>query len=474
MRLSTIFACITLLLAGANPLAAQEAQVPLDERGRVQTVDVSLARQLGLWVDEYPGFQEARLFRTADSSFVLEITTSRQGQISRQRVPMTADEVATLRSDVSARIAGRAPRVGVDQKGRYLLLGQTTLAGVGFYGWGVPYALDTNDATSGGLYLVTAGASFFLPFLLTQNQPVSYGMANLSRYGITRGAAHGLLLHNLFLGDDDEEPVPVCTGGDVCYVAGPDDDDDRRRVAFALLGSVAEGVAGYAWARGEQMSAGTANTITLGGDFGLLWGLGAAYLGGTEDIGTRSTAVVALPAAALGLVAGHSLAAHRDYVWGDADVLYTAGLLGAYAGGAAVALVDDDAGRGITAAAILGSAAGLYFADQLVTETDFTVGQSTLNRLGTLAGALAGASIGVMADDEKVALAGSALGALAGFGITYATLAPQAKDQRGEAISGLRVRLTPSALLGAALPVKRGRPAPALPLLSVQYRLGAN
>lgn len=473
MRPRTFFACVALLLAGASPLAAQEAQVPLDESGRVQTVDLSLARQLGLWVDEYPGFQEARLFRAADSTFVLEITTSRQGQVSRERVPMTADEVATLRRDVSARVAGRAPRVGLDQKGRYLLLGQTTLAGVGFYGWAVPYALDTNDATSGGLYLVTAGTSFFLPFLLTQNQPVSYGMANLSRYGITRGAAHGLLLHNLFFQGDDEPPVTACVGGDVCYVDSPRD-DDRRRAGFALLGSVAEGIAGYAWARGERMSAGTANTVSLGGDFGLLWGLGAAYLGGTEDIGTRSTALVALPAAALGLVAGRSLAAHRDYVWGDADVLYTAGLLGAYAGGTAIALVDDDAGRGITAAAILGSAAGLYLADRLVAETDFTVGQSTLNRLGTLAGALAGGSIGVMADNEKLALAGSALGAAAGFGITYATLAPQAKGQRGEAISALRVRLTPSALLSAALPAKRGRPAPALPLLSVQYRLGAN
>jgi hypothetical protein len=470
MRPRTFFAFVALLLAAANPLAAQEAQVPLDEEGRVQTADVALARRLGLWVDEYPGFQEARLFRTADSSFVLEITTSRQGQVSRQRVPMSAEQVAALRRDVSARVAERAPRVGMDQKGRYMLLGQTTLAGVGFYGWAVPYVLDTNDATTTGLYLITAGASFFLPFALTQNQPVSYGMANLSRYGITRGAAHGLLLHNLFLEGDDESTR--CDGELYCSVDSSD--DDRRRAAFALLGSVAEGIAGYAWARGEEMSAGTANTVSLGGDFGLLWGLGAAYLGGTDDIGTRSTAAVALPAAALGLVAGHSLAAHRDYVWGDADVLYTAGLLGAYAGGAAVALVDDDAGRGITAAAILGSAAGLALADGLVRGADFTVGQSTLNRLGTLAGALAGASVGVMADDEKVALAGSALGAIAGFGITYATLAPQARSQRGEAISALRVRLTPSALLGAALPTKRDRPAPAFPLLSVQYRFGAN
>lgn len=472
MRPRTFIAFVALLLAAATPLAAQETQVPLDEEGRVQTADADLARRLGLWVDEYPGFQEARLFRTADSAFVLEITTSRQGQVSRQRVPLTAEQVAALRREVSARVAERAPRAGMDQKGRYLLLGQTTLAGIGFYGWAVPYVLDTNDATSTGLYLITAGASFFLPFALTQNQPVSYGMANLSRYGITRGAAHGLLLHNLFLEGKDEDPGTVC-GVDYCSVVDSGD-DDRRRAAFALLGSVAEGVAGYAWARGERMSAGTANTIGLGGDFGMLWGLGAAYLGGTDDIGTRSTAAIALPAAALGLVAGHSLAAHRDYVWGDADLLYTAGLLGAYTGGAAVALLDDDAERGITAAAMLGSAAGLYLADRLVAETDFTVGQSTLNRLGTLAGALTGASIGVMADDEKVALAGSALGAVAGFGITYGMLAPQAKSQRGEAISALRVRLAPSALLGAALPAKRGRPAPALPLLSVQYRFGAN
>jgi hypothetical protein len=419
MRLRTLFALLALSLAAASPSAAQEVQVPLDEDGRVQTADVALARQLGLWVDEYPGFQEARLFRTADSTFVLEVTTLRQGQTSRQRVPLTADQVAALRRDVSARIAERAPRVGMDQQGRYLLLGQTTLAGVGFYGWAVPYILKADDAAAGSLYLLTAGTSFFLPFILTQNQPVSYGMANLSRYGITRGAAHGLLLHNLFFqGGEDRVyvPDPSCDVVDQCYYVDSHD-DDRRRAAFALLGSVAEGVVGYAWARDERMSAGTASAVSLGGD---------------------------------------------------------AGLLGAFTGATAVALLDDDASRGITAAAILGSAAGFALADGLVKETDFTVGQATLNRLGTIAGGLAGASLGVATESEKVALAGGALGALAGFGITYGALAPQAKDRRGEEGSALRVQITPSALLSAALSQKRGRPSPSLPLLNVEYRLGAN
>jgi hypothetical protein len=464
IRIAAVF-CLTVL--AATPLRAQDTQVPLDEGGRVQTANLALARQLGLWVDEYPGFQEARLFRSADSSFVLEITSSLQGQTSRQRIPLSAQEVATLRRTVSSRLAQRAPMTGTDQRGRYLLLGQTTAAGALFYGWAVPYVLKTNDAASAGLYLVTTSASFFLPFVLTQNQPVSYGMANLSRYGITRGAAHGLLLHNLLLQTGSKQ---ICEF-DVCYEEGGD--HDRNRAALAMLGSVAEGVGGYLWARGEEMNAGTASSIELGGDLGLLWGLGTAYLLGTDDIGERTTAAVALPAAAAGLVLGHRLAARRDFVWGDVDVLYTAAALGAFVGGSAIALVDEDAERPIVTAAMLGGAAGVYVADRLVKDTDFTVGQSTLNRLGTLAGGLAGASLGVMAQDGKVALAGGAVGGVLGFAVTYRMLAPAARNQRGEELSSLKVHFTPSSLLAAAMTTDRDRGAPALPLLGVEYRFGA-
>lgn len=441
--------------------------MPLDESGRVETADVDLARQLGLWLDEYPGLREVRLFRATDTTFVLEVTASRDGRVSRQRVPLTGSEVTALRRDVSARIAARAPRIGMDQRGRNLLLGQSALAGVVFYGWAVPYLLGADDAPGGGLFLASSSASFFVPFVLTRNRPVSYGMANLSRYGTTRGIAHGLLLYNLLPGS---ESGTICVDRVDCDPGGSD--EGPGRTAFALFTSVAEGVGGYLWARNEEMSAGTANAISLGGDVGLLWGLGSAYLVGAEDIGKRSTAALALPASVAGMVAGHRLAAQRDYLWGDVEVMYTTGALGAYAGGALVSLVDDEADPGIVAAAIVGSAAGLVAGDRLVKGADITVGQAMLNRLGTIAGGLAGASVGVMAGDEKVAVLGGAIGGLAGFALTYQSLAPQTGPSHGRDASALRVHLTPGALLGAAMKRDAGRPAPTLPLLNVEYTFG--
>jgi hypothetical protein len=413
---------------------------------------------MGLFVDRYPGFREARLFQAPDGAFVLEITTELRGQTARERVPLTAEEVATLRKDVGARVAERAPDAGLDQEGRYLLLGQTTLLGLGFYGWALPYMLDTGGTGSVSLYLLTAGASFFVPYALTEGKTVSFSAANLSRYGASRGIAHGLLLERLVTGGPDRHET--CLDG-YCYIYT--DDHDRTAASFALLTSVAEGVAGYYWAKNERMTAGTANTIAGGGDLGLFWGLGTAYLAGSDDIGSRTTAAVALPAAAAGVAAGHWLAARRDYTWGDADVMYTAGALGALSGGALVAAADGSDKLAV-ASAMAGSALGVYLSDRLVKDTDFTVGQATLNRLGTLAGALAGASLGVMTESGRVGVVGAAAGGIAGFAATYHTLAPYAREQRGERMSrSWQLKLSPEALLA------RNADQPA-PLFTVNYR----
>lgn len=459
MKRLRILLWLAALLPWAAPARAQELLVPLDERGRVEVVDAALDARLGLFADRYPGFREARLFQAPDSSYVLEITLSLGGRTARQRVPLTAAEAGELRRQVGERIAARAPAAGLDQDGRYLLMGQTTLLGLGYYGWAVPYVAGAEDTGAVSLYLITAGASFFLPYALTEGRPVTYGMANLSRYGATRGLAHGLLLDQLLFGDPE---------GYRCDEFGCRDDEggERRRAATALLASVGEGLGGYAWARREGMTAGTANAIGTGGDFGLLGGMGLAYLAGTDDVGERAAAAFALPAAAAGIVAGRRVAARRDYSWGDADVIYTAGAVGALAGAAAADLATLE-GRPVVAAAMAGAAAGLYLGDRRVRDTDFTVGQASLNRLGTIAGGLVGLGVGALLsiedEDPTAALTLAAAGASLGFLGTYASLAPAAREQRGESGPlGWRMQLSPRGVLGlagGALP-RSGEPVP--------------
>ncbi len=362
--------------------------------------------------------------------------------------------------------AGASDPVDADTRGGSVLIAQNALAGLAFYGWAVPLALDLDDSKAGAAYLLTSSASFFVPFVATRADAVSPGMARLNRYGITRGAAHGLLLYNLLL---HREPTERCTI-DYCYQVPRD--EDRARLGMAVASSVAEGVADYFWARGEQMSAGTAATVGLGGDAGVLWGLGSAYVVGTEDIGERSTAAIALPAAAAGLVAGRALANARSYTTTDVDMLYTVGLLGGYTGLAAVEMVDPDADRSIVAAAIVGSALGGIAGDRLVKDVDFSGGQSTLIRLGTLAGGLAGASIGVLAESDRLTIAGGALGAAAGFSLTYRAFEPEARAGQAGIANSLDVTFTPASLLAAALPSSSRGAALSLPLVGVEYRLG--
>jgi hypothetical protein len=464
MKLLTagLIATIAVLLAIA-PAEAQDRQVPLDEQGRVQVVDAGLARQLGLWTEQYPGFSEARLFEDRAGGFVLEITTVVAGETMRERIPLTAADVAALRTRVSSRLTASRLLTSTEQEGRYLLLGQTTLLGIAFYSWAVPEILGAEETAAAGLGLLTAGVSFFAPFALTQNQPVTFGMANLSRYGATRGIAHGALVHQALAGSEETCFTESCA----------DDRTDRRRarLASSVAFSVVEGVGGYLWARNEEMTAGTANAIVTLGDAGLLGGLGVARVAGLS-YDDRAMPAMGLAGAAGGIVAGRALAARRDYTWGDADLLYTGGAVGAFAGLAAAALASVDSDRTAIALTLVGGTAGLVTADRLVADTDFTVGQSVLNRLGSVAGGLAGASIGVLLDDSDVALAGAGLGAIGGYLLTYAALAPDARAQRGERYSNWDVRLDPRGMIGLARGAPRAEEAP-VPLFGVSYRFGS-
>jgi hypothetical protein len=464
--IAAALALAALALTSA-PAAAQERQVPLDEQGRVQVVDLRMAQRLGLWVEEHPGFREARLFETPAGEYVLEITTEVQGQVTRRRVPVGAAEVAELRRRVGAGLAAAPVLAPGGQEGRYLLLAQTTLAGVTYYGAALPRAVGAHGSGAAALYLATAAGSFFVPWLLTNDAPVTFGMANLSRYGVTRGIGHGVMLHELLRGEEPTELVCHPEWGGYCEERRIGD-HERTRAAAGFAVGAAEGVAGYLWARNEGMTAGTANAIVTYGDAGTLWGLGTGHLVGAER---RGTAALGLAGAAAGIMGGRAMAARRDYTWGDTDVIYTGGVLGAYSGfalavGAGGEEVND---RTITALAMAGSAAGLFLGDHLVRETNFTVAQATLNRLGTVAGGLAGATLGVAMEEPRIAMIGSAFGAAAGYLATYAALAPEARENVGDRITRWNVELSPAGAASLARGSASGRDVPT-PVLSVRYR----
>lgn len=405
---TTIRTAVLSSLLVANLAAAAEVQVPLDRAGRVQRVDAALARRLGMFADR-PGFQEARLFQLADSSFVLEISSMLPAGLTRERVPLTSAGVDSIRDGITTGLALHKTTPTIDKSGRPLFVGTTTLMAFGFYGWAIPYLFEENasDQVKVGTYLVTASAGTFIPIWLTRNRSVSMASAAMAWYGMSRGALHGALLPYALHADPVTKPATAC----------------------ALGFSVVEGIAGFEWAARTGMSTGSAATISNGTDFGALYGLGFSHLFNGESSGRAAGTLIG---SGVGLAASALYAPHRDHTYGDASVMRTGGWVGGFTGLAIVqALGPDDYQKSSTAGAITGGTLGLLVGDRLVRKADFSFGQSVIVDLTTIGGGLLGLGTGILAQgdggSDKVLWATSAAGTVVGYAAGYSMYAKAAR-----------------------------------------------
>ena len=448
------------LLAPAG-LRAQEIQVPLDENGRIHLVTAELARRLGLFTD-VSGFTEARLFQRPDSTFILEITSTRRGGLlQRERRPLSVSEAAEFRRDLASRVAARAPSAALDQGGRTKLLVGSTLLGLGYYGWATAMAFDPDNSQSAvAIYMVTAAGSFLAPFALTRNRTVPDAVATMALWGAMRGPVHGLLVSQL---------------GDA--------QSDKTKFAWSVAMGITEGVAGGLLAQSLKMTPGHAEVTGVGGDIGLGAGWGIADLAGFNDRyrlvtvaqppgGTFSYPVndrtlqsaAILATSGLGLVGGYWLGRTGDWTRGDAfvfrNVTAIGGVLGlavgdiiqqprvvteTQPGGGSYSYVDDGFSRTHSGAGLAGTAAGVMLGRALLKGRNFSTGQGTLLTLGPLAGGLLGVGIAYLAtperqyvadpsipyrdpnDHSELYLTMGALGAAAGFAAMYPAMARQAR-----------------------------------------------
>jgi len=440
---AVMLACGAMLYAAS--VHAQEVQVPLDRAGHIQRIDATLAKRLGTFADRYPGFTEARLFQSPDSTFTFEVTMARDGQTVRERVPMTPAGADSLRAQISLLIAEKAPHAGLNQEGRTLLVAGTTALGLAFYGWALPYSADVSDGTTAtGLYLVTAASSFFLPFIATSGSNVTYGTTNHALYGTTRGIVHGILVYQLVVGNDDTS---------------------QGNVAAAAAGSVVEGIANYSWAQSAHLDAGAAQTIGSLGDVGLLEGLGFATLADDYSDDRNSVAAAKLLGGAIaGLASGAVLVKHRDYSYGDAAVMRDAALLGVLGANMATDWFDPSDHNAYVAASMVGGLVGLAAGDRLVASTDFNVGQSVLIALGMVAGGSVGLGTSYLfqhesSDNSSVYLTSTMLGATLGFAATYRSFLRDARVGRATH-SSWQIEMSPlGALAATAHPARAARAA---------------
>jgi hypothetical protein len=308
--------CLVALCSAS--LSAQELQIHLDQEGELERIGRKLERDLHLF-PEIAKFREAKLFKLSDATFAMEIYYRREGSLFKERRLLPATEVDDLRRRVSARILALHPRALQDLSGRPRFLVRTFLLSYGFYSWGIPLALDLHGKDAQIIALVTGSAGFLAPFSLTSRHPVSQTAASFSGHLGTTGIAHGVLLHELLFGAEGS---------------------GRGALALAVAGSMGGLAGGFAFGQRSTLSAGSAEVISLGGDYGLLMGLGSAHLFGILDEDyRREFAASALIGSGLGYWGGGSLARRHAYTRGDAEVLSTVAALGAFAAAATVNLV---------------------------------------------------------------------------------------------------------------------------------------
>lgn len=389
-----------------EPVLAAETVVPFDVGGRLLKLTAEQRAAIGLWPGRYPHFQEARLL--ADSTGVewIQVLWRDGPSLRQERLQLSAAEAGELRGAVGNWLA-LAHTERASGGARTLLLTASTITGLGFYSWGVPYGSDANGKTAVAVGMLAAGASFVLPYVATLREPVTPGMAHLSTYGLTRGIAYGMLTHRTWHGPGTE--------GEDAALAG-------------VIGSAISGVGGYLWARQAGLDGGRAHLIEAGGDLGTIAAVEANIaLGIGEDDGDgpdRSLEyAVPLLGAGIGISAGAILGEFRRPTWGDGEVFRTSSIL---TQGLTLGLwnLGTENERSIAGAAIAGSVLGAYLGDRLSDGPDFRANQAILMDLSAIAGGaltLGGIYLASSSGDneDEGYILGASVGATIGYALAY-------------------------------------------------------
>ncbi len=407
----------------------QEALLP--ELGIVE-IDPELRERLGLFA-EVQDFRRARLFLRYGVAPILEIESVRDGRLERERRLLSDADLSALRADLEERFAAaqvpspeRRPLQGQEARGS-LVLGHTLL-GLGYHGWAVPVALDIDSAQGAvAAYLLTAGASFYLPYRLTRDRPATRIHRDLSMYGGTRGIGAGLLVGDALADPDGSSP-------------------ERIRLAAGVLGGWAGTVAGYAVAGRAAPDDGTAALWAAMGDAGFAAGALTAFVAGPYDRETvevrdgefvyeedrvRNRALghaITLTGGASGLAAGRWLGPRYPMTEGNVTVLRSAGILGAQLGVAAGRLATEE-DRALAGALLAGGVGSTALALPLLERRRFTEGEGLLVAAGHLAGGATALGITYLivedvSDRAATYLATSAVGSLLGAGLVARALDP--------------------------------------------------
>jgi hypothetical protein len=430
---------------------AQEKEASVDNSGKIFVIDAALRDQVGLF-KEYPGFKEARLFEVSENEFLLEIYYKPESQNLRKRITLSAAEVMELRDKITTSLKGQLPESALDQSGRVKLLITSTAAGLGYYGWAIPIALHMKSGKAiASTYMLTGALSFYVPFALTKNSPVTDAAGNAYFYGTTRGAVHGVVLNTLIYGND------------YSY---------RRAFGFSVLGSIGEAAGFYKLSSANGWSTGKVELLGVGGDFGMLNGWLAPFAF-NFDGKNRGEAGSILLGAGAGFAVAARYSQLEHITQGDAYALRASGVMGAYTSFSVIDLIRPKNERWYARTFMAGTLGGLYLGHTLVHEKDFTPAQGIFIEIGQLAGWLTGLGVAYLirdpeiTDNSRLFSSLSAVGGITGYTLMYRSFSDKAHQKATK--SSWNIHLMPQNYFVSRLSgVKRQIPMP-LAALDIKF-----
>lgn len=424
-------------------LISQEVQIPIDNNGKVIFLDSSLNNKINVFTD-YSEFIEARLFKQTDTTYILEIYYIVDDQYSKHRKILNQMEMESLRHKVTQKLNENESNK-INQDGRTELLWGLTTAGLGIYGPASIMITDSEDGSVAiGSYMLTAAASFLIPYALTSSIPVSKGAARLSVWGAYSGAFHGFLIYNMF--DFDKTVSDDAPGFEYTYT----ETDNQILWGLMTLTSIVESYIGYRIAQDYNFSPGKSDLMisTSTASTGILPGL--LYLSGVED--EKTLFGTALLGSFGGYALGNYISNTQNYTRGDATVFTNALVLGTFVSASSLIAMHIKDSKAILASAIIGAGAGMYAGDLLVRGKDFTTSQSVYMSLATLGGAFVtgGLSFFILGDNEdnlRIIPLLISLGGVGGFALTYSVFHNEPSVKEKNLSSDLRFNFNPFALL---------------------------
>jgi hypothetical protein len=414
-----ILAFSFLLVSGLALGQTMETPVSFDSGGKIMEWTRKMEAGVCLFPD-VADFDRALLWK-ADSAYVLELFSS-QGRVRR---PLTPAGLDSLKTSVDAFLAGQGRQYGLNQEGRGDLLWWQIPLSLGWYGPAVVAIADPDNGSVGtGLYLISAAATYYIPFMLTKNSQITPAQAHMSiAYGVSG----------------------IFAGGALSALLGV---DDYRGYCGIMLGTSISGqVSGFSW--GKRFTKPQSQMISQYSVFGMV---DLPLFIGTlaEDPDEKLFSAAALAGIGGGTYLGHRIANGKDISEGEPVLSETSGLTGMGTGiGLYVALAGKDSigeldisGRAMCAAMLAGTAGGLYLGHKLSKGYSFTKSDGLIIQGATYGGALLGAGIGFLAaqsgtgaDKARIVCGTSTLGLLGGYYLGMKTV----RNQEHKRFSGLDI-----------------------------------